>query len=173
LVSTPIAELLSGGDRRSIGAANAVAAAAVGSPRRVAELVRALTLADAVVRMRAADALEKISRSNPALVQPHASSLLRAAEGNTQAEVRWHLAQIFRKLKLGQARRLRVSRLMRGFLRSTSAIVRTEALTTLVTLAKADSRLRRQARRELARRLAQGSPAERARARQLVIGLAD
>jgi hypothetical protein len=60
-----IALLLEGGDRRSIGRANHVAELVLRHPHPLRELLKYLWSGEAVVRMRAADAAEKISRQMP------------------------------------------------------------------------------------------------------------
>ena len=61
----PFEEVLSGGDRRSIGEVAHVVRAIRGAPARLPELVDALGGPDAVVVLRAADALEKLGRTRP------------------------------------------------------------------------------------------------------------
>lgn len=56
---------LEGGDRRSIGRSNEVADFVLRDRERFAELFEGLFHADARVRMRAADALEKVSAKHP------------------------------------------------------------------------------------------------------------
>jgi hypothetical protein len=85
-----------------------------------------------------------------------------------QPEVQWHLAQLFRQLVLQPRQQEAAIRLMKGYLRSPSVIVRVEALTTLAALAEVEPRLRNGIRRELLRRRATGTAAERARARRLI-----
>jgi len=159
---------LRGSDRRSIGASNAVAAAIRRNPGRVSELVPALFCDDPVLRMRVADALEKVCRHSPSIIQPYRSALLRLASDSDQPEFQWHLAQLLRQLTLTPAQRRRVVVCMQVYLVSSSAIVRTEALTTLAAMARLDPRLGAGARRLIDDRLARGSAAERARARQLL-----
>ena len=67
---------LTGGDRRSIGRANQVAAAVLQSPETFPELIKGLWSEDSLVRMRAADAVEKISRQKPELLHPYKKELL-------------------------------------------------------------------------------------------------
>jgi HEAT repeat protein len=163
-----LALLLAGSDRRSIGASNEAAAAVRREPRRAAELVQALGDSDPVLRMRAADALEKACRIVPEAVQPYTAKLLKLANQAGQPEVQWHLAQLLRHLVLQPRQRAAAIRLMKGYLRSPSVIVRVEALTTLAALAEAEPRLGAGIRRELLRRRATGTAAERARARRLI-----
>ena len=88
----PFSLMLQGGDRRSIGNSNRVAALILGRPERLPELMQCLWSADAIVRMRAADAAEKVSAKQPALLTPFKADLLALADETTQAELRWHLA---------------------------------------------------------------------------------
>ena len=56
--------------------------------------------ADEIVRMRASDALEKVCRSRPALLQPFVPRLLGEMSRIEQASVQWHLAQILTEVRL-------------------------------------------------------------------------
>ena len=98
-----IARRLQGGDRRSIGEADAVAASIGHDPTRFDALWRCLRHCDPLVRMRAADALEKISRSNAALCQPHRLALLDRSLDDGTAEMRWHLIAMTSRLQLHAA----------------------------------------------------------------------
>jgi len=55
---------LTGGDRRSIGRTGEVVAAVLGEPSLFGVLLSGLWSSDPLVRMRAADALEKITRKH-------------------------------------------------------------------------------------------------------------
>jgi hypothetical protein len=68
--------LLAGGDRRSIGRADEVAATVLQSPGLFSQLMAGLWSADSLVRMRAADAVEKISRQKPDLLRRYKNELL-------------------------------------------------------------------------------------------------
>jgi hypothetical protein len=68
--------LFTGGDRRSIGRADEVAAAVLQSPGLFPQLIKGLWSTDSLVRMRAADAVEKISREKPELLRPYKKELL-------------------------------------------------------------------------------------------------
>jgi hypothetical protein len=71
-----IAGRLSGGDRRSLGHVEEVIDAVLGDPAQLDELFGCLFCDDPVVRMRAADGLEKIARRRPELLMPHLERLL-------------------------------------------------------------------------------------------------
>src|SRR5215470_15912758 len=98
--SQPISTLLSGGDRRSIGRSNDVVKLVLRSPKRFAELIQCLWSNDLIVRMRAADAAEKVSAVHPELLRPHKAALLGLLIEAEQIELRWHLAQIIPRLFL-------------------------------------------------------------------------
>ena len=61
---------LRGGDRRSIGKVAEVVSAVRKTPDLFNDLVTGLFEEDPLVRMRAADAMEKISSDNPEFLQP-------------------------------------------------------------------------------------------------------
>lgn len=158
---------LTGGDRRSIGRANRVAALAARRPAVAHCLVQALHHRDAVVRIRAADALEKAAHREPRICQVYVRTFLRTAETTRDIEVQWHMAQLLAQAALTPGQQQRLLAVVRRYQRSRSAIVRTEALTTLTALADRDPSLRPRARRAVVRALRAGTAAERARARRL------
>jgi hypothetical protein len=65
-----ILKKLAGGDRRSIGRSNEVAAEVLGRPALFRVLIKGLTSEDPIVSMRAADAIEKITVQRPELLRP-------------------------------------------------------------------------------------------------------
>src|SRR5262245_10893810 len=74
--NTDVLALLSGGDRRSVGRANAVATMVLARPKLFRKLIRSMWDQEPVVRMRAADAAEKASRRKPELLRPFKAELL-------------------------------------------------------------------------------------------------
>ncbi|MGA3056033.1 MAG: hypothetical protein ABSD63_17635 [Candidatus Korobacteraceae bacterium] len=66
-----ILALLEGGDRRTIGRADEVAAMVADDLELFPKLIAGLWLAEAVVRTRAADAVEKVKRERGELLQPY------------------------------------------------------------------------------------------------------
>ncbi len=89
-----ILDWLSGGDLRSDGAADQAAEAVLEHPALIGDLVAGLDSSDAVIRGRAADALEKIARSRPDLVILHLPLLLSLLKTDTVPMVRMHLAMM-------------------------------------------------------------------------------
>ncbi len=95
-----IAARLTGGDRRSIGQANAVAASVRAQPALFGQLWDCLTHPDAVVRMRAADALEKLGRDMPVIFAERRTAILSGALDDGTPGLRWHLVAIASRLPL-------------------------------------------------------------------------
>src|SRR5574341_2667454 len=101
----PLLDKLAGGDRRSIGRANEVAREILRNPRLFGVLVEGMLAPDPLVRMRAADAVEKITVERPKLLAPHKAKLLGEVSQVDQQEVRWHLALMLPRLELNARER--------------------------------------------------------------------
>ena len=140
--SKAILPLLSGGDRRSIGRADEVADIVSQNLKLFPELMTGLWAEDPVVRMRAADAAEKVSRKNPELLKPYKAELLGLMRDADQQELRWHLAAMVPRLSLTAKERYRAATSLEGYLEDRSSIVKTFALQGLADLAKDDPDLR-------------------------------
>jgi hypothetical protein len=94
-----ILKKLQGGDRRSIGKVDEVVDQVLGSAALFEELINGLLVDDPVIRMRSADAVEKVTLVKPELLTPHKKILIRLAGDTDQQEIRWHMAQILPRLK--------------------------------------------------------------------------
>ena len=163
--------MLRRGDRRSIGKADEAAALVLRRPSRLPELAAGLWHPDPLVRMRAGDALEKVSRERPEWLRPLRRELLALAATTAEQELRWHLAQLLPRLGLSASQRGTLVAVLRGYARDSSVIVRVSAMQALVELAVIDQGLRPLARRQFRRTLEAGTPAERARACKLLAGV--
>jgi alkylhydroperoxidase/carboxymuconolactone decarboxylase family protein YurZ len=159
--------LLKGGDRRSIGASNQVVRKVLADRHLLAELIHGLTVDDLLVRMRCADAAEKVSCIHPVWLQPHKKALLDLARHTTQQELRWHLAQMLPRLTLTSRERSLVQIVMRAYLNDRSRIVQAFALQALADLAAGDLSQQERLVALLEATMRHGSPATRARARHL------
>jgi HEAT repeat protein len=95
-----ILEWLSGGDLRSDGLADEVAAAVLKSPDLFDDLFAGLSESDDVIRGRTADALEKISRQRPDLIAVHLPEVIDLSRSDQVPMVKMHLAMIFGHLAL-------------------------------------------------------------------------
>jgi hypothetical protein len=164
--------LLSGGDRRSIGQSDAVAAMVLARPALFRRLIKAMWDRDAVVRMRAADAAEKVSRQKPKLLQPFKAELLGLLAGTEEQELRWHVAQMVPRLSLTATERAHAASILRTYLDDRSSIVKTFAMQGLADLAVADDKLLPATMEILERLTRTGTPAMRARGRMLLAQLA-
>lgn len=155
-------------DRRSIGRSNAVSALLLKHPGAAGQLVRAMWDSDAVVRMRAADALEKASILKPAIISRFKSELLGLLSETPQQELRWHLALMVPRLPLTPAERLRAAADLRRYLDDRSSIVKTFALQALFELSQQDSSLIAEVIDLLRTAARTGTAAMRARSRKLL-----
>jgi hypothetical protein len=156
-----IADKLQGGDRRSIGRVPEVVAEVLSNPDLFGELMAGMQHPDTVVRMRAADAAEKVSAAHPDYLSSYTDALLHRIGQSTQQEVRWHVAQMLPRLALSADKQTVAVALLYGYLKDRSAIVQTFALDALATFAHRDATLRP----EVMRLLDQAQTAERAAVR--------
>jgi HEAT repeat protein len=163
-----IAVMLKGGDRRSIGKSNQIAQLVLSEPKRFAELVECLWDEDPNVRMRAADAAEKVTLARPKLLKPHKQELLGLLAEAEQIELRWHLALMVPRLELRRPETERAATALQRYLEDRSSIVKTFALQGLADLVRQNSNLREPARRALEESLRTGTAAMKARARKLL-----
>jgi hypothetical protein len=163
-----IAVMLRGGDQRSIGKANQAAKLTLSEPKRFSELIECLWDEDPVIRMRAADAAEKVTVTRPELLKPHKQELLGLLAEAEQIELRWHLAIMVPRLALTSPERQRAAALLERYLEDRSAIVKTFALQGLADLARQDSSLRELAKQAVEESLRTGTAAMKARARKLL-----
>lgn len=164
---TPIRVILSGGDRRSIGRADAVAQEVVEHPALLPELMDALLDRNDVVQMRGADAIEKITRTHAGLLDGYEARLLDLLADMLQQEVRWHLFQLLPRLALTHHQKRTLFELGVDALRDKSRIVAADALSALFSLSIDDYPMRDRAL-AAARTLLTGAPSIAARARKLL-----
>jgi hypothetical protein len=168
LMQTKLSSILQGGDRRSLGQANRVAALILSQPKRFPELLECLWCDDPVVRMRAADAAEKASAQRAELLCPFKAELLGLAAETNQQELRWHLALMIPRLPLTRAERKGAIARLKEFLSDGSSIVKTCALQGLAELAQGNPELRSEVAGLVERASRTGTPAMKARARKLL-----
>lgn len=121
-----------------------------------------------LVRMRAADALEKVTRASPALLQPYKKELLGLMGEATEPALRWHLAVIVPRLSLKARERQLILNSFFLYLEDRSSIVKTFALQGLADLAKDDPTILPCVIDILRQTTRKGSPAMKARSRKLL-----
>jgi hypothetical protein len=163
----PILKRLSRGDRRSIGRSNEIVAEVLARPSHFRHVFAGLSSDDPIVRMRAADAVEKITAQRPELLQPFKRKLLEVAGSTDQQEVRWHTALMVPRLDLTKKERAVAVDILFDYLRDRSSIVKTFAMQGLAELAGEDLSLRTKILPLLEELTEIGTPAMRARGRKL------
>jgi len=166
-----ILALLEGGDRRTIGRSNQVAAIVSKDPQLFAELIAGLWSADSLVRMRAADATGKVTRKNRELLVPYKKELLGLMAETNQQELRWHLAAIVPRLLLNAKERQVAISSLNNYLEDRSSIVKTFALQGLADLAQDEPNIRPRVIEILREATRNGTPAMKARSRKLLLHL--
>jgi len=171
---SPIHDRLSGGNPRTLHNVDPVVKTVVAEPERLDELiVCVLDSEDEIVRMRAGDALEKVCRAQPVLLQPHVSLLLGDMAQIHQPSVQWHVAQMLGHVRLTPTQRHRAARLMNANLdESADWIVLNCSLDTLAVLARQDPAVVDDLRRQLRRHEQSGYKSLANRARKLRIEFA-
>lgn len=159
---------LKGGDRRSVRNVALVVKLVLADESLLPELIRGLEDSDPVVKMRSADALEKITVTHPRLLQPFKRLLINRIARDSQQEIRWHLAQIFPRLRLTKLETDQIVTLLQGYLHDKSSIVRSFSMQALADFASKDEKLK-PAVIELIKELVEiGTPAMRARGKKLL-----
>jgi len=91
---------LTGGNRTSIGEAQAVIQDVLMSPNQLKEIYSLFFDDDPVVVMRSSYVAMKVAEVNPATVKPFKKSLLADLEKFKQQELRWHIPQLLVHLPL-------------------------------------------------------------------------
>lgn len=126
--------MLQGVDLRSVGGSDEVARA-VRNQSEFDALFGLLSDKDRVVVMRAADAIEKITRSRAHLLQSHRQQIIQLMNTAGDKELKWHLAQLVPRIHPGKQVAI-VWTILEQWLRNSaeSRIVRVNALQALFEL---------------------------------------
>jgi hypothetical protein len=159
---------LTGADRRSIGKSNKVVAEVLGNPELFGIVFEGMLADDPVLRMRCADVVEKITVAHPEYLRPYKKKLIQQVAKIEQQEVRWHVAQLFSRLKLTPKERRAVVEILRNYLNDKSRIVKTFSMQALADIAEQDVELRAPIFKQLQELTRAGSPAMQARGKKLL-----
>lgn len=160
---------LKGGDLRSIGKANKVTKSILANPKLFQEIIQGITDADPLIRMRAADVAEKVSKQHPEYLQPFKRQLINEIAGISQQEVRWHVAQMFSYLSLTPKERNLVIKILLSWIENEkSNIVKVMSLQTLADFAKQDKKIKNQVMLLLQKFAVSGSPSLKSRSKRLL-----
>jgi len=168
-------EELVGGPKRELHNAGVVSAV-LAEPSRVGELFDCALDPDEYVRMRAADALEKVCHQDPAIVAPICGRVLAELAASDQPSVQWHVAQILGQVPLDGRQRWRAVQVVRRYLETSGDwIVLSHSMDTLAGFAEHDPSLRRAIDPSLARLVGDPRKAVAKHARRIRerLGLAD
>ena len=164
-----ILQKLRGGDLRSIGRAEEVVQDILRSPSLFGEVFDGMLNDDPLIRMRSADALEKVSSKHPEYPKPYKTRLISEVSKIKQQEVRWHVAQMFSRLEINDRERDRIIKILLSYIdTSESKIVKTFSMQTLADLAKRDEAIRPQIIKILKNLVGTGSPAMKNRGNKLI-----
>jgi hypothetical protein len=163
-----IAAQLAGGDRRSLGCANAIAKQILRDPKLFSLVFEAMLHDDPLVRMRAADAIEKVTVIRPKLLQKYKRTLLGKVAAQKQQEVRWHVALMLPRLRLTPKERNHAVAILFDYLEEKSSIVKTFAMQSLADFATQDRGLSARVVPILTHLTDTGTPAMRSRGRKLL-----
>lgn len=168
---TEILEKLIEGDLRSIGKSPEVVGLVLKDPTLFEELLFGMIHEDPGVRMRASDAVEKITRVHPEYLEAHKIIFIEEVLAQTQQEVRWHAAQMVTRFNLDNQELNRVIHFLFKFLEDDSKIVQVNSLQALADLAEKNQELIPKVMRVLEEKTETGSPAVKNRAQKLILKL--
>jgi hypothetical protein len=151
------------GDLRSTGDVATVLRRIERDPSLVAEIAGALPTTNPALNMRLMDVIEKHARSHPEAYERYADFFLDRLGPSQQKEIRWHIAQILRHVRLSKEQTARALALMTSYLSDRSRIVQAEAAETYYPLAPDKAR----ALRRLEARVRGAAPALKARLKRI------
>lgn len=167
----PILAMLQGGDRRSIGKSNEVVSMVLKEPTLFDALFSGMFVDDPLIRMRSADAVEKVTAIHPEYLASYKRALLKSLVKVEQPEVRWHVAPMLARLPLSKSEQAAVIHALTGYLNDRSSIVKTFAMQALYDLAERYKALRPIVLARIQEHVAIGTPAMKARGRKLLATL--
>jgi hypothetical protein len=126
---------LQGGDLRSIAGVDQLMPL-IKTQKKFDELFTWLHSQDRLIVMRAADAIEKVTRTQPAYLDPHQTEIIELLKTAKDKELRWHAAQLAPRIDLSWNKVEQVWNKLEDWARdrSESKIVRVNALQALFEL---------------------------------------
>ena len=154
-----------------IGHSDRVAAMVSSDAKLFPKLIAGLWSVDPLVRMRSADAAEKVTRKHRELLQPYKKELLGLMSEAQEQELRWHLAVMVPRLLLSAKEQQVAMSTLISYLVDRSSIVKTFALQGLADLAQAEPGFQSSVVEILREATRKGTPAMKARSRKLLIQL--
>jgi len=170
-MANDIVDQLSGGDRRSIGRSAEVVADVLANPGLFGQLVEGMLHADPLVRMRAADAAEKVTAAHPEYLDSYKDRLIHEIARVPQQEVRWHAAQMLSRLELDPPEQNQIVEILYTYLDDPSRIVKTFAMQALADIALQNLAMRPEITARIEELTRTGSPAMQSRGKKLLYRL--
>lgn len=163
-----LVELLTEGDKRTVKGVDEAVQLVIRQPDLINVLLMFMRDDSESTAMRAADCLEKYSRTHASHLQDYEDILLKILEVVPQKEVRWHLAQILPRLELSSASMTRAAKVwLYDYYHSTSSIVRTASLQAVFDIRNRKPGLLPYVKEAVEYGLDHGSAAVKARAKML------
>jgi hypothetical protein len=165
---TKLIDKLKGGDLRSIGRADEVVTDVQKNHSLFSEVFTGLYHDDPIVRMRSADVVEKVTRTNPELLSGVEKEVIEELSQIEQQEVCWHLALLLPRLSYTQKQEKEIFDILLRYLSHKSKIVNVNAMEALAMLANNNRALSWKVENIIKSKIASGSPAIQARGRKLL-----
>lgn len=166
---TTIKNLLSGGDKRSLGKSQMVVLQTRKAPSLFKEVYEAIYAEDEVLAMRAVDAVEKIAQKQPEWLMPYKKELLNQMSHFKTKEHRWHVPLLLSYLSLSKQEVAKVYKQLTAWLKDIKSgkIAKVNCLQALVDLSMKYPQLKSGVKRLLNEQKVEKSPAIQARVRKL------
>ncbi|WP_457668660.1 hypothetical protein [Thiolapillus sp.] len=165
---TDILDRLRGRDRRSTGNADEVAREIINKAELFEVVFNGIYDDDPVVRMRAADAVEKASKKRPELLAGYSLKIISILKSVDQQEVCWHMAQVSPRLDLSKIEEKQIIELLKRLLSHKSKIVRVSVMDAMASLAERDKVILDEVREIVRTQMKSGAPSILSRGRKLL-----
>lgn len=163
-----IEKLLSYGDLRSAGKSEEVIKLVLNNPELFDSVVNSIFSDIPATRMRASDAVEKLTIEHAEWLKPYKKLFLSQITEIDQKEVKWHVAQILPRFKLTPKEREKVFNLMQEYLEDKSQIVKTFAMQALTDIAIQDITYVERVRSIVINLIKNGAPSQQSRGKKLL-----
>jgi len=162
-----IMKRLGGKDRRSIGKSDKIVSLVVKNEKLFDELFNCLYSYNEVIRMRAADAIQKVVALKPDLIKKYKDEVLKIAKIDQQ-EVRWHIAQMIQHLGLTTSDTKIAYKFLIKYLKDDSKILKTFSMQALADLTDIEPSLKHKVIKIIESQLKNASPAILSRGNKLI-----
>ncbi len=164
----PLLLKLAGGDRKSKGRIDEVAAEVLDDLALFAPVFAGICSADKIICIRAIHVIEQVSAQHPQLLQPYKHALLHEVSRRDLWEVRTQLCLLLPRLELTPRERTDAIALLRTYLDDKRSFIRTFAMQALADFTDIDPALKAEVIPIIEALTITGSAAMRARGRKLL-----